>query len=62
MARAANSPTQQISNFLVGVALLVMLYPIGGKLPQKPAGVRTAIETIAKKPALRLAALAGVAG
>jgi hypothetical protein len=38
-------------NFTVGLALLVMLYPIGGKLPEKPAGVRTAIEMVSKKQA-----------
>lgn len=40
-------------NFIVGIALLVMLTPIGGKLPEKPAGVRTAIEMVSKKPSLR---------
>jgi hypothetical protein len=40
-------------NFAAGVALLVMLFPHHGKLPEKPAGVRTAIEMIAKKPTLR---------
>lgn len=53
MARTANRTAIQTVNFTVGCALLVMLFPIGGKLPEKPAGVRTAIETIAKKPALR---------
>jgi hypothetical protein len=38
-------------NFIVGFALLVMLSPIGGKLPDKPAGVRTAIELIDKRGA-----------
>ena len=38
-------------NFIVGLALLVMLFPIGGKLPEKPAGVRTAIELIDKRGA-----------
>jgi hypothetical protein len=38
-------------NFIAGLALLVMLFPIGGKLPEKPAGVRTALELIAKKQA-----------
>ena len=40
-------------NFIVGIALLVMLTPIGGKLPEKPAGVRTAIEMVSKKQTLR---------
>ncbi|MGL4395024.1 MAG: hypothetical protein ACRCS9_00650 [Hyphomicrobium sp.] len=48
-------PSQALKpvNFTVGAALLIMLFPIGGKLPEKPAGVRTAIEMISKKPALR---------
>ena len=40
-------------NIIAGFALLVMLFPHHGKLPEKPAGVRTAIEMISKKPALR---------
>lgn len=54
MARSTNTTAQKVMNFTVGCALLVMLFPIGGKLPEKPAGVRTAIETIAKKPSLRI--------
>jgi hypothetical protein len=38
-------------NFIVGFALLAMLSPIGGRLPDKPAGVRTAIELIDKRGA-----------
>jgi hypothetical protein len=53
MARKAHSTPLQTINFIIGCALLAMLFPIGGKLPEKPAGVRTAIETIAKKPALK---------
>lgn len=56
MAQVPNSKALPLVNFIVGCALLVMLFPVGGKLPEKPAGVRTAIETIAKKPALRAAA------
>ena len=36
-------------NFTVGLALLVMLFPVAGKPLEKPAGVRTAIELITKK-------------
>ena len=43
----------QIVNFTVGFALLAMLFPHHGQLPPKPAGVRTAIEMISKKPTLR---------
>ena len=39
-------------NIAAGFALLVMLFPHHGKLPEKPAGVRTAIEMISKKPSL----------
>jgi hypothetical protein len=38
-------------NFIAGLALLVMLFPIGGEFHGKPAGVRTAIELVAKKQA-----------
>lgn len=40
-------------NFISGFALLVMLFPHGGKLPEKPAGVRTSIEMISNKPTLK---------
>lgn len=53
MARKINISAIRTVNFAVGCALLVMLFPHGEKLPEKPAGVRTAIEMIAKKPALR---------
>ncbi len=53
MTHRTTSSALKTVNFTVGLALLVMLYPIGGKLPEKPAGVRTAVEMISKKPALR---------
>ncbi|MEQ1716683.1 MAG: hypothetical protein ABL907_11970 [Hyphomicrobium sp.] len=53
MARFTTKATTGTVNFAAGVALLVMLFPVHGKLPEKPAGVRTAIEMIAKKPSLR---------
>ena len=40
-------------NFTVGFALVVMLFPHHGELPEKPAGVRTAIELISKKMSVR---------
>ncbi len=43
----------QIVNFTVGFALLAMLFPHHGQFVAKPAGVRTAIEMIGKKPSLR---------
>jgi len=42
----------QNMNFLVGTALLLTLFPHHGKLPEKPAGVRTAIELVAKRVSL----------
>ena len=49
MTHQTNNSALKTVNFTVGLALLVMLYPIGGKLPEKPAGVRTAIEMGSKK-------------
>ncbi len=49
MTHQTNNSALKTVNFTVGLALLVMLYPIGGKLPEKPAGVRTAIEMVSKK-------------
>ena len=51
MTHQTTSSALKTVNFTVGLALLVMLYPIGGKLPEKPAGVRTAIEMVSKKQA-----------
>ena len=56
MTQAATPSMLKTVNFTAGVALLVMLFPIGGKLPDKPAGVRTAIELISKKPSAPVAA------
>lgn len=53
MTQTPTSPVLKTMNFIVGMALLVMLAPVGDKLPEKPAGVRTAIEMISKKPSLR---------
>lgn len=39
-------------NFTVGLALLVMLFPLPGKPAGKPAGVRTAVEMVSKKTTL----------
>jgi hypothetical protein len=53
---AAMNPTRTLlktMNFTVGFALLVMLFPIGEKLPEKPAGVRNAVELAAKKFSIR---------
>ena len=49
MTHQTNNSALKTVNFTVGLALLVMVYPIGGKLPEKPAGVRTAIEMVSKK-------------
>jgi hypothetical protein len=48
-------PTQfpaTLVNLIAGIALLVMFCPHHGRVPPKPAGVRTAIELISKKPSL----------
>ncbi len=52
MTQINNSKIQMV-NFIAGFALLVMLFPHGDKLPEKPAGVRTSIEMIANKPTLK---------
>ena len=53
MMQQTTSSRIQTVNFIVGFALLVMLFPHGDKLPDKPAGVRTSIEMISNKPTLR---------
>jgi hypothetical protein len=40
-------------NFTAGASLLVMLFPMHGIPCDKPAGVRTAIETFSKKTELK---------
>ena len=54
MTQTTTSFRIQLVNFTIGFALLVMLFPHGDKLPEKPAGVRTAIELVAKKTSIRL--------
>ena len=58
MLNIADSLTVRTVNFIVGFALLVMLFPKHGNPPEKPAGVRTAIELVSKK-ALTLRDLSG---
>ncbi len=53
MTKSATSKALKTVNFTVGFALLVMLFPIHGIPCDKPAGVRTAIETVAKKTSLK---------
>lgn len=53
MMKQINSSKIQAANFIAGFALLVMLFPHGDKLPEKPAGVRTSIEMIANKVSLK---------
>jgi hypothetical protein len=57
MLGIANSQTLRTVNFIVGLALLVMLFPKHGNLPEKPAGVRTAVELVSKRTALRTVVL-----
>jgi hypothetical protein len=61
-AMTSNRKTLKSMNFAVGCALLVMQFPVGGKLPEKPAGVRNAIELASKKIACRNAAQVAIAG
>jgi hypothetical protein len=49
MFGSANSQTLRTANFIVGPALMAMVSPKHGDLPEKPAGVRTAIELINKR-------------
>ncbi|MCB1485605.1 MAG: hypothetical protein KDJ17_12010 [Hyphomicrobiaceae bacterium] len=53
MARNSNSTAVRSVNFVVGFALLVMLFPVANKPVEKPAGVRTAVEMVSKKLTLR---------
>ena len=53
MTKKINSSKIQAVNFIAGFALLVMLFPHGDKLPEKPAGVRTSIEMISNKVSLK---------
>ena len=53
MTKPATSQILKTVNFTVGFALLVMLFPLHGVPCDKPAGVRTAIETVSKKTALK---------
>ena len=62
MAHITTSQTTKTVNFTVGFALLVMLFPLPGKIVEKPAGVRTAIEAVAKKTTLKATLPAVVAG
>lgn len=52
MRRIASIKAIKTVNFAVGFALLVMLSPHHGQPPEKPAGVRTAIEAASKKTSL----------
>jgi hypothetical protein len=62
MSAVANSKALRVMNFTIGLALLVMLTPKHGCLPEKPAGVRTALKLANKKqPALRFCCQAAFA-
>lgn len=49
MTQTLASQVLPAMNFIVGFALLVMLFPVSGKAAEKPTGVRTAIELIDKR-------------
>lgn len=54
MTSLATNPRIFFLNLIAGIALEVFLFPIGGNLPPKPAGMRTAIEMLDKRsPAVR---------
>jgi hypothetical protein len=57
MLRIANIQTLRTMNFIFGMALLMMISPQHGHLPEKPAGLRTAVELVGKRTALRTVAL-----
>jgi hypothetical protein len=57
MLRIANIQTLRTMNFIFGMALLMMISPQHGHLPEKPAGVRSAVELVGKRTALRTVAL-----
>ena len=61
MTRKHTSQLLKPVNFMVGFALLVMLFPHHGELPEKPAGVRTAIELIGKKTSVRVTTISEIA-
>jgi len=49
MTRTTSSSVLTVMNFIAGMALLIMLFPVAGKAQGKPAGVRTALELIDKR-------------
>ncbi len=53
MSQSLTSKFEKTVHLTVGFALLVMLFPVHGIPSSKPAGVRTAIELISKKTALK---------
>jgi hypothetical protein len=53
VTKIATSQALKTVNFTVGFALLIMLFPHNGIPCDKPAGVRTAIEAVAKKTSLK---------
>lgn len=48
MRATEHNTVSKAVNFAAGIALLLMLAPHGAELPEKPAGVRTAVELIGK--------------
>lgn len=49
MSTARQNPVRHTVHTLAAIAVLVSLFPLGGRLPDKPAGVRTAFELIDKR-------------
>ncbi len=49
MSSVRQSPIRQLIHSFAALAVLISLFPLGGRLPDKPAGVRTAFELIDKR-------------
>jgi hypothetical protein len=49
MIPTSHNTAHWMANFAVRALLLVVLFPADGKMPDMPAGIRTAIEMIGKR-------------
>ena len=52
MCRLSQSRVRHIIHTVSALAVLASLFPVDGRLPDKPAGVRTAFELIDKRAQL----------
>lgn len=62
MTRRVDNYTIKAVNFVIGVALLAMFCPHHGRVAEKPARVRTAIEMASKKSSPTPGPVALIAG